>query len=150
MTVLRAAILFLTAFFVSAAAANAAPPVSTGRLSSLAAGGYEVVAYFNDGAPAKGVAEFSTEYSGATWRFATADNLAAFKADPAAYAPQYGGYCAWAISQGYTAPGSPKHWTIRNGKLYLNYNAKVQKDWLADPDGFIVKADANWPGVLSR
>ena len=150
MKALRAAALFFAAVLSTISLAHAAPPISTGRFNALAAGGYDVVAYFETGAPAKGSDAFETEFEGAIWRFASAANLEAFKADPAAYAPQYGGYCAWAVAQGYTAPGSPKHWTIRNGKLYLNYNAKVQEDWLGDPDSFIAKADANWPGVLSE
>lgn len=140
----------LIALLFAAPAVAAAPAVYTARFSDLAAGGYDVVAYFEDGAAVKGDKEFSFEHDGATWRFSSEEHLQAFKADPAAYAPQYGGYCAWAVSQNYTAPGSPENWTVRDGKLYLNYNDKVQADWLKDPDGFIAKADQNWPGVLSK
>lgn len=145
-----AAVVFLgvSAFATSASAGS--PEVFTARFSDLAVGGYDPVAYFEDGAPAKGEKEFAYSYNGATWRFASAENLEKFKADPEAYAPQYGGYCAWAVSQGYTAPGNPQNWSVRGGKLYLNYNDKVQSDWLKDPDGFIAKGDANWPGVLSK
>lgn len=133
-----------------AAPAVAAPEVFTARFSNLAVGGYDPVAYFETGGPAKGSKEFSFDYNGATWRFASAENLEKFKANPAAYAPQYGGYCAWAVAQGYTAPGNPRNWSVRGGKLYLNYNDKVQRDWLKDPDGFIARADANWPAVLAK
>ena len=85
-----------------------------------------------------------------SWRFANAKNLEAFKAKPDAYAPQYGGYCAWAVSQGYTAKGDPKAWSIVGGKLYLNYNADVKKTWETDAPGNIVKADGNWPKVLQK
>lgn len=122
--------------------------IYTGLFSNTAAGGYDVVAYFKDGAPVKGTKEFNTDWKGAEWRFASAENLADFKADPDAFAPQYGGYCAWAAAQGYTAPGDPQIWTLHNDKLYLNYSAKVQADWLKDIDGFIAKADENWPGIL--
>ena len=135
---------------IGQAALAGAAEIYTGRFSDLAVGGYNPVAYFEDGKPVKGTKEFSYSYEGATWLFASADNLEQFKADPDAYAPQYGGYCAWAVSQGYTAPGNPQHWSVRGGKLYLNYNAKVQADWLKDPDGFIKKADANWPAVLDK
>ncbi len=146
------AIAILSAFVAVAAtpAVAAKPEVYTKRFSNLAVDGFDPVAYFTVGEPVKGVAEFSTDYKGATWRFSSADNLAAFLADPAAYAPQYGGYCAWAVANNYTARGNPKNWAVRNGKLYLNYNDDVQQDWLVDPDGFIAKADANWPAVLSK
>jgi len=86
--------------------------------------------------------------AGAQWRFANQANLDAFKAEPEKYAPAYGGYCAWAVSQGNTAKGDPKQWTVHEGKLYLNYNAKILKQWRADKDGFIALADEQWPTVL--
>jgi YHS domain-containing protein len=138
------------ALIAAGPAAAAKPETYTGALSKLAADGYDVVAYFEEGAPVKGAAQFSTEYKGAQWRFATAARLSAFEAAPERYAPQYGGYCAWAVSQGYTAPGNPKNWAVVDGRLYLNYNDKVQRDWNVDRAGFIVKANANWPAVLSR
>ena len=117
-------------------------------LSSMAVDGYDPVAYFTDGRPVEGSDAFETEYKGATWRFASAEHRDAFIADPAKYAPQYGGYCAWAVSQGYTAKGDPQHWRIVDGRLYLNYNADVQKKWAADIPGHISAADGNWPKVL--
>jgi YHS domain-containing protein len=123
--------------------------VYTGTFSSLAVGGHDPVAYFKVGRPVPGVAQFSLEHKGATWRFASKENLDAFRANPAAYAPQYGGYCAWAVSQNYTASGDPRYWKIVNGKLYLNYDASVQATWEKDIPGFIAKADRNWPGVLN-
>jgi hypothetical protein len=74
--------------------------------------------------------------------------LAKFKADPEKYAPKYGGYCAWAVAQGYTAEIDPEAWKIVGGKLYLNYSKDVQKKWEQDIPGNIEKADQNWPGVL--
>jgi YHS domain-containing protein len=133
---------------VSGAAIAAKPEVYTRPFSNLAVDGYDTVAYFTQGSPAKGAKDFEFEYKGAIWRFSSADNLEKFKAEPAAYAPQYGGYCAWAIAQGYTARGNPQNWTIYDGKLYLNYNDKIQADWLKDVPGFIAKADANWSSVL--
>jgi YHS domain-containing protein len=124
--------------------------VYTGIFSSLAVGGYDAVAYFKENRPVQGKAEFTTQYKGVTWQFASADNLAAFKANPTAYAPQYGGYCAWAVSQGYTASGDPLVWNIVNGRLFLNYDKSVQATWSKDIPGHIVKADKNWPGVLGK
>ncbi|WP_428408227.1 YHS domain-containing (seleno)protein [Hyphococcus sp.] len=143
-----AAVAFLVAA-IAPAAAFAEDPVYTGRFSNLAVDGYDPVAYFTEGEPVKGDKNFAADYNGAQWRFASADNLAAFKADPEKYAPQYGGYCAWAISQNYTARGNPMNWTIVEDKLYLNYNNEIQKRWEADIPSFIAKADENWPGVLN-
>lgn len=138
------------AFSASTEARAGKPETFTARFSSLAADGYDVVAYFTEAKPVKGTADFTTNYKGAEWRFSSALNLEKFKAQPQAFAPQYGGYCAWAVAQGYTAPGNPKNWSVVGGKLYLNYNDKVQADWLKDVPGFIQKADANWPGVLEK
>ena len=115
----------------------------------IAINGYDAVAYFTDAAPVQGDAAHSVEYKGATWHFANAENKAAFEADPAAYAPQYGGYCAYAVSKGATAKTEPDAWTVHDGKLYLNYDTSVRSIWLQDVPGNITKADGNWPGVLN-
>lgn len=124
-------------------------PVYTGFFSSLAVGGYDVVAYFVESKPVKGKSKYSIEYMGARWRFSNAKNLKAFEAEPGKFAPQYGGYCSWAVSQGYTARGNPEIWRIEDGKLYLNYDQKVQATWEKDIPGFIGLADKNWPIILS-
>lgn len=107
--------------------------------------GYDPVAYFTDGKPVAGKAEFEHTWNGATWRFASAEHRDLFAADPAKYAPQYGGYCAYGISKGAKYPIDPVAWTILDGKLYLNYDMDVQKTWSKDPKGFIAKANGNWP-----
>jgi hypothetical protein len=76
------------------------------------------------------------------------DTVSYFEANPERYLPAYGGYCAWAVAQGYLAKGDPQHWAIRDGRLYLNYNESVQDRWLKDTEGFIRQADANWPKIL--
>ena len=124
--------------------------VYTGRFSNVALQGHDAVAYHTDGAPVKGTAEYATTFNGAEFRFATEANLQAFEADPAAYAPQYGGHCAWAVSQGYAAKGDAKHWRIVDDKLYLNFNAEVQETWETDIDGFIASAQPNWPQVFRK
>ena len=134
----------------STVAAAKSPEVYTGLFSDLAVGGYDAVAYFDQERPVQGVKQFEFVYQGATWRFVSAENLQRFKESPEAFAPQYGGYCAWAVAQGYTAPGNPKNWSVRAGKLYLNYDDSVQAKWLKDPEGFIDRADANWPAVLEK
>lgn len=114
----------------------------------VAVDGSDVVAYFTDGAPVTGSADHTVDWNGATWQFASAENAAMFEANPEDYAPQYGGYCAYAVSKGYTAPTEPDAWTIHEGKLYLNFNTTVRKIWSEDIPGNIVKADGNWPTVL--
>ena len=138
----------MTVALFSAGAAFANDPVHTSRSSDLAVGGYDTVSFFS-GAPQTGSSDFETSYRGATWRFTSQANLDRFLANPDQYAPQYGGYCAWAVSQGYTAPGNPRYWKVVDGKLYLNFNGKVQRDWEKDIPGFIAKANANWPSVLN-
>ena len=122
----------------------------TGFSSKLALDGYDAVAYFTENKPVKGDAAYTHTHDGVEWHFASAANRDAFIADPAKYAPQYGGHCAWATAQNKVAPGDPNVWKIVDGKLYLNYNANVQTRWEKDIPGFITTADANWPGVLKN
>ncbi|GGY51198.1 YHS domain-containing (seleno)protein [Parvularcula lutaonensis] len=145
---LSAAIVGLAAASFVPSAANAADPIHTGLLNNVAVGGYDAVSFF-DGEGIEGSREFSATYQGAEFRFASAENLARFEAAPEEYAPQYGGYCAWAIAQGKLAPGNPRNANVIDGKLYLNFNDSIEKRWLADTDGFIAKADDQWPAVLN-
>lgn len=134
--------------FITAPAAFAdSDPVYTSWRNNDAVGGYDTVSFFS-GKPQQGSEAFQTLYKGARWSFATQANLDLFLANPEAFAPQYGGYCAWAAAQGKLAKGSPKHWHVRDGRLFLNFNARVQKDWNTDIAGFIEKADARWPNLL--
>ena len=120
-----------------------------GIVSGVAVGGYDPVAYFKVGKPVRGKKDITYKYKGATWRFSSAANLNAFKANPNKYAPKYGGYCAWAVSQGYTAKGDPNAWSIYKGKLYLNYNKSVRATWSKNKAGNVKKGNANWPSVLN-
>lgn len=130
------------------AATTTAPEISV-EADRLAARGYDVTAYFLQGKPVRGSKAHQLQYKGATWLFASADALAKFKADPAAFEPQFGGYCAWAVSQGYIAPGDPEQWKIVDGKLYLNFNARAKELWEADQADAIKRGHANWPSVLT-
>lgn len=112
----------------------------------LAVKGYDVVAYFTEGKPTEGNPAFEHKWQGATWRFASAETLEAFKANPEKYAPQYGGYCSWAVSKGKTASISPKAWTIVDGKLYLNHRLAYGKFKRNTADA-IQRADENWPNI---
>ena len=133
---------------VPAPAMAAEDPVYTGFLSNVAVGGYDPVSYFSADGPVKGSADYSLTYNGAQWHFATAANRDSFRQDPERYAPQYGGYCAWAVSQGSTAKGDPANWKIVNGKLYLNYNSDIQKRWEQNIPENIQAGNRNWPRVL--
>lgn len=117
--------------------------------SSDAINGYDPVAYFTQKKPVQGDPSITSMWNGTKWRFSSAENKAKFDADPAKYAPQYGGYCAYAVSQGYTAKTDPDAWSIVDGKLYLNYSKSVRSTWEKDKPGYISKADANWPKVLN-
>ena len=110
--------------------------------------GTDPVAYFTQGRPVEGSSKYTFDWKGATWKFSTAENRDKFAAAPEKYAPQYGGYCAWAVSQGYTASTDPDAWKIVDGKLYLNYSKSVQRKWEGDIPGNIKSGDANWPKVL--
>ena len=109
-----------------------------------AVSGHDPVAYFTIGAPTPGDPALTYVYQDATYRFATPANRAAFIANPAKYAPQFGGHCAWAASQGRLAGPDPKIWRIVDGKLYLNCSKDAETKWLADVPGNIAKAAAYW------
>ncbi len=111
--------------------------------------GYDPVAYFVMGEPTPGKNKYSRKWKGAIYKFSSADNLALFKSDPERYAPQYGGYCAYAVSKGATATTDPEAWTIVNGKLYLNFSLAIKKRWSRDIQGHIGSANKHWPGVLN-
>jgi len=133
-----------------APAKAATPEVNTSFLGSVAIEGTDPVAYFTDGKAVPGISDFSYTWKGATWRFKNAANRDTFAAKPEKYAPQFGGYCAWAVSQGYTAGIDPEAWTVHKGKLYLNNSKGVQQLWSADIPGNIAKGEKNWPKVLDN
>lgn len=118
--------------------------------NGLALRGYDPVAYFKDNRPVQGSTEHVAEYKGSTFQFASKANRDAFAADPAKYAPQYGGFCAFGMAGGYKAATDPAAFSIVDGKLYLNYNREVQKQWSADVPGFVDKADRQWPSVARQ
>jgi len=119
-------------------------------LGGAAIRGYDAVAYHIEGRPVRGSAAFTFQWNGATWRFASTVNRDRFAADPARYAPAYGGFCAYAVSEGYTAPTDPNAWRIVDGRLFLNYDRSIQRRWEQDIPGRIRRGDANWPGLASR
>lgn len=115
----------------------------------IAIDGTDPTSYFTAGAPIAGDPSISLQWRGATWQFANAEARALFEGNPEGYAPQFGGYCAWAVAQGYTASTVPEAWKIVDGRLYLNFSRRIQRRWERDIPGNIAKAEGNWPGVLT-
>jgi hypothetical protein len=132
-----------------AAAAESKPAINKGA-GDVAMRGYDPVSYVVAGAPMKGDPRFEYRWKDAVWLFTSRANRARFIKDPERYAPQFGGYCAWAISRGYTADADPEAWRIIDGRLYLIYSKTVQRRWEQDVEGNIAKARANWPSVLDK
>lgn len=123
------------------------PVFSTG---GVAINGYDAVAYFASNAPVKGDPAIVSDWNGAIWQFSSQSNKAAFDAAPEKYAPQYGGYCAYAVSKGAKANTEPSAFTIVGDKLYLNYSLDVRAIWGKDIAGNVANADKNWPGLIGQ
>lgn len=145
--VVRAALVLVLIATVTIAvrpASAAVDPINK-NIFGTALKSYDAVAYFKEGRPVKGRDEFRHDWMGAKWYFASAANRDEFARNPEKYAPQFGGYCAWAVANGYTASIDPEAWRIIDGKLYLNYSKDVQKKWEANIPGFIKQGNENWP-----
>ena len=146
----------VTALLFSTAARAAEPAINTlnnslfGGRTDTAINGYDPVSYFTVGKPTKGQDGLATEWMGAKWKFSSQANLDLFKSNPEKYAPQYGGYCAYGVTQGSLVKVEPEQFTLRDGKLYLNYDADVQAKWLKDPAGYIKDADAKFSSLLKK
>jgi YHS domain-containing protein len=142
-----AALATLLLLAAGAGALQAADLINHSVFGRIAIHGYDPVAYFEQQAAVEGSKEHTADWQGAVWRFASEAHRAAFVAEPKKYAPQYGGFCAYAVANGSTADIDPQAWSVIDGKLYLNYNLKIREKWLADSAGFIAKADSNWPKI---
>jgi len=136
--------LVLVAAGGAAAAFFAAPSFAK---SPLALTGYDPVSYFSGNEPREGLPQFTAQHNGLTYRFTSAGNRDAFLAEPGRYAPQYDGYCAYDVSQGYKVGVDPLAYKVVAGKLYVNYSRPVQRTWNEDIPGFIAEANRNWPGL---
>ncbi len=142
---------------LGAAMAHAAPPINTLKPGVFSASptdtailGYDTVAYFTEHKPVAGNDRYVYSWQGAKWKFASQANLDLFKASPEKYAPQYGGYCAYGVAKDNLVKIDPAAFSVIDGKLYLNYDADIQKKWAADPQGYIKTADAKFPGLLKK
>lgn len=113
-------------------------------------GGYDVVAYHTVGMPVQGVADYTATYQGVMWQFASAENQAMFEAEPAKYAPAYGGWCAAGASKGKKVPTKADLWAIVDGQLYLNSSPKAHnKLFLAKTEEVIRKGESNWKQIFA-
>ncbi|MBK9163639.1 MAG: YHS domain-containing protein [Acidobacteria bacterium] len=148
-------ILILTAAIAAAAIIGACSKQNTqlgfnASADGLALEGYDAVAYFVVGSAAKGDPRFKHVWNGVTWYFSSEENMKTFQAEPERYAPQYGGYCSYAVSEGYTADGDPEAWKIVDGKLYLNYNMDVKATWEKKQSERIENANKNWEAFKTK
>jgi len=116
----------------------------------LAIKGYDTIAYFKDGKALKGSESFTFQWHDMTWYFSTKENRDLFAASPEKYAPQYDGWCAWALTESRLAITDPEVWKIVDGKLYLNCSSTAYEKWSRDIPGNIKKADTNWLKLSGR
>jgi len=121
--------------------------IYTGWFSNRAISGYDAVAYFTEGRAVEGSEDHVVEYRGAEWLFSSEAHRRLFEQDPEAYAPAYGGYCAYAMAEGDTVSAEPDLWTIHEGRLYLNYSERINERWQQDMEGYIEAADAEWAAL---
>jgi YHS domain-containing protein len=142
----------LAALALSATAAFSGPQYTD--TAGYALSGYDTVSYFDldqqpigadRPAPLPGKADYTTTFNGAQFAFASAENLARFLENPAAFVPQYDGHCAYAVAKGSKAPANPLLWRIVDGKLYVNFSARASSQWEGDIPGNLTLSEANWP-----
>ena len=138
---------FAGALVLSLGLAASALAGEVNEANGIAIKGYDPVAYFDSGRAVPGKPDFMLEHGGVTWRFASPEHRDAFRADPAKYLPQYGGFCAFGTAGGYKADIDPEAFSLVGGKLYLNYSKDIRAKWQEDVPGYISKADAKWPEV---
>jgi YHS domain-containing protein len=119
-------------------------PASAAEQNAVAIKGYDTVACFKAGKAMKGSASFTSPWHDMTWQFSTKENRDLFAANPEQYAPQYDGWCAWAMTESRLAVTDPEVWKIIDGKLYLNCSQEAYGKWSRDIPGHIKKADAIW------
>lgn len=146
----KSVLLGLTALFSAAAFTASADEITTFTKSGVAIGGTDPVAYFTQGKPVEGNADYTAQYDDVTWQFSSAENRDKFVADPAKYAPQYGGFCAFGAAMGFKVPVVPEAWSIVDGKLYLNNSLKVQERFEQDVPGHINNATLNWEIIKDK
>jgi hypothetical protein len=140
--------LFLIVFLLSVAPAVRAQNAIFSTQEGAAINGYDTVAYFVMGKAMPGEPGISVMWKGAVWHFISESHREAFEANPRAYAPQYGGYCAYGLSKGHRATGNPESWSIQDGRLYLAHSDTVLRIWQSDIPAYMQASEANWPAIL--
>ena len=128
---------FLSTGFGSIAVGQSSP-------ENVAIKGYDPVAYFKDNKPLQGNESSTFPWHNMTWYFSTKENRDLFAASPEKYAPQFDGYCSWAMTESRKALTDPEVWKIVDGKLYLNCSRAAYEKWITDIPGNIKKANENW------
>lgn len=116
----------------------------TNQSNGIALQGYDPVAYFENAQAILGQKEITAQHNDVVYQFSSENNKALFLNNPDQYEPQYGGYCAYGMSNGYKAPIQPEAFTIVDNKLYLNYSLKVKEMWLKEQAARIEKANYTW------
>ena len=147
MPLARRPVLLLPALMLALPASARATPGVNHR-AGVALRGFDTVAWFSESRPRRGIAVHGAMWRGVAWHFASAETLARFEAQPEAFAPAFGGFCAFGVARGYKVDIDPEAWHIRADRLYLNYDRGVQRQWLRDMPGYITAAEANWPRLM--
>ena len=142
--------LFAIVLFALSCSYSFAQKVDYFNPDGVAISGVDPVAYFTESAAMQGEKQFSYSWQGTAWRFKNQANMDLFKANPEKYAPQFGGYCAYGVSQNHKSSTEPEAFTILDGKLYLNYNLKIKELWIKETKGYIEKAKTNWNVLKDR
>ena len=114
----------------------------------IALSGYDVVAYYTERRAVAGDADYALSWRGATWYFTGPKTLMAFEMNPEAYAPQFGGYCAYAVAEGRTGPVDPDAFFVRDGRLYFLHDTRMLGEMQEDLPRILTEAQANWPAAL--
>ncbi|MEM6901793.1 MAG: YHS domain-containing (seleno)protein [Pseudomonadota bacterium] len=124
--------------------------IRTTAVGNFAMGGFDPVSYFDANEPAKGSEAFSYFWKGARWLFTSQANLEAFRAEPEAFAPAYGGHGAWPVTVGQYVYGDPRIFTITDGRLFLHYTEATRDQWRAEQERLTAQADRNWAADLEQ
>ena len=147
---MKRALLFLISILAGTGAFAQTKTLLNLDKTGIAIQGYDPVAFFTQGKPVKGQPQFESRYNGARYLFASAEDKATFDANPGKYEPQFGGFCAYGASQGHAAPVKIEAFQIVNGRLLMQYDLDVKKEFNKDQQGNLKKADQNWPGVVEK
>jgi YHS domain-containing protein len=147
MRLARRSLLTLPALLLAGPATAMAFPRRVNHAAGVALRGYDMVAWHLDGRPRRGSAAQRVVWEGVAWHFASAAHRERFAANPEAFAPRYGGFCAFGVARGYKVDIDPEAWHIQAGVLFLNYDRGVQREWRRDIPGYVARAEANWPAL---